>query len=286
MRVPVDLQEYRKNSYDTWERMAAGWRERRDYLWRTSHPVGEWMVAALDPKPGQTILELAAGVGDTGFAAAQIAGVEGRLISTDFSPKMVEGARARGEELGLANVEYRVLDAERMDLDDASVDGVLCRWGYMLMADPAAALSETNRVLKPGGRLAFAVWSTPERNPFASVPALLLVERGDMPAPEPGAPGIFSMADHDRIRDLVTGAGFAEPRIEEIPVSFRFDDFDDYWSFVNTIAGPVAFAIDRLGEQDKAAVRDTLRQRVDGFRADGRVELPGVSIGVVAERPA
>jgi ubiquinone/menaquinone biosynthesis C-methylase UbiE len=80
-----------------------------------------------------------------------------RLITTDFSPAMLEAARRRGAELGVANVDYRVIDAERIELHDDSVDGVLCRFWYMLMADPAAAFAETRRVLRPGGRLALAV---------------------------------------------------------------------------------------------------------------------------------
>ena len=98
---------------------------------------------------------------------------------------------------GLTNVEYRLLDAERLDLPHDSVDGVMCRFGYMLMADPAAALRETRRVLRDGGTLSFTVWMGPERNPWAALPPLTLVERGHLPPPEPGTPGIFALADHE-----------------------------------------------------------------------------------------
>ena len=144
--------------------------------------------ASCAPRTGDTVLELAAGAGDTGFEAAAIVGERGRLISTDFSPAMLEAARRRGAELGVGNVEYRVIDAERIELDDDSVDGVLCRFGYMLMADPAAALAETRRVLRPGGRLALAVWGAPERNPFFGIIGIGLVQRGHMPPPEPRRP--------------------------------------------------------------------------------------------------
>jgi ubiquinone/menaquinone biosynthesis C-methylase UbiE len=118
----LDLEQYRRTSHDVWERMAPGWEQRRDWIWELSRAVGEWMVAKLDPQPGQIVLELAAGTGDTGFAAAQRLGSSGRLISRDFSFRMVEAARRRGDQLGLSNVEYRTLDAERMDLSDDSVD--------------------------------------------------------------------------------------------------------------------------------------------------------------------
>ena len=95
--------------------------------------VSENLLEALQPRPAQTILELAAGTGETGFVAARAIGPTGRVISTDFAPEMVAAARHESKRLGLANVEHRELDAERMDLEDNSVDGVLCRWGYMLI---------------------------------------------------------------------------------------------------------------------------------------------------------
>ena len=223
--------------------MAPAGKVERAYIWDVTRAVGERMVAALDPKPGETVLELAAGTGETGFAAARMVGSDGRLLSTDFSPAMVDAARRRGAELGLENVDYRVLDAERMDLPDASVDGVLCRYGYMLMADPAAALAETRRVLKPGGRLSFAVVGAPDRNPWAAVPGRVLVELGHAPPPEPGAPGIFAMADEARIRELVTGAGFDPPRIEEVEVVWSFADDEELWRFVTELAGGIALVI-------------------------------------------
>jgi SAM-dependent methyltransferase len=271
----VNLDEYRRSSRDIWERMAPGWEERRDWVWKASRAVGEWMVDRLAPQPGQTLLELAAGAGDTGFAAiARLAG-EGRLISTDFSPRMVKAAQRRAAELGLTNIEFRVMDAERMDLAEDSVDGVLCRWGYMLMADPVAALRETRRVLRDRGRLVFSVWAGPEHNLWASIPGGVLVERGHIPRPEPGAPGIFAMADPGRVRTLVMDAGFADPEIEAVKMAWTFDDFDGYWEFLVRLAGGLAVTINALPLEEQQAVRSDVRARLaaakvrDGFRLDG-----------------
>jgi SAM-dependent methyltransferase len=223
--------------------MAPGWERRRAQLEEALTPVREWLVSELAPHPGETVLELCAGAGDTGFAAAAILGERGRLISSDFSPAMVEVAHRRGAQLGLSNVDYRVIDAERIELDAGSVDGVLCQSGYMLMADPAAALAETRRVLRTGGRLALSVWGAPERNPWASIGGRILVERGHLPPPEPGAPGIFSMASGERTRALLDGAGFTDVRTEEVPVRFAFRDLDDYVRWVMEVAGPFATVV-------------------------------------------
>src|ERR671932_1127070 len=218
----------RQQSRDTWNAVASGWYAQREEIWKASRPVSEWMVRKLDPQPGDTLLELAAGLGDTGLMAARLVGETGRVIITDFAPEMVAAARRRAEEVGVKNAEFRVLDAERMDLETDSVDGVLCRWAYMLMIDPAAAFAETRRVLRPGGRLAFSVWAARERNPALSLVGTVLVELGHVPLPDPDAPSAFAMADPGRIRELVVGAGFAEPEIEEGSFRLPFADRDAY----------------------------------------------------------
>lgn len=113
----MDPDDYRRTSYDIWE---------------SSRAVGEWMVRELDPKPGDTVLELGAGPGDTGFAAAAVLGEDGRLISTDFSPEMVEVARRRGAELGHRNVDYRVIDAERIELSESERQTIEAQLGEAL----------------------------------------------------------------------------------------------------------------------------------------------------------
>src|SRR5215204_2599032 len=123
----------RQQSRAAWGAVASGWYKQREELWKVSRPVSEWMVRRLDPRPGDTVLELAAGLGDTGLMAARLVGEAGRVIITDFAPEMVAAARRRAEEMGVENAEFLRLDAERMDLETDSVDGVLCRWGYMLM---------------------------------------------------------------------------------------------------------------------------------------------------------
>ena len=220
---------FRDESLGLWDRMAAGWGRDGDSIWEASRAVGEWMVAAVRPSAGDTVLELAAGPGDTGFAAASLVGDSGRLICTDFAPEMVAVARARGAALGLANVEYQVLDAERIELDSESVDCVLCRWGYMLMENPALALRETRRVLRSGGRLALSVWGEPAENAWASVPAAVLVDGGWLERPLPGAPGIFALAAPERLRHVLADAGFNDPQLAQIDGVWPFASVDAYW---------------------------------------------------------
>jgi SAM-dependent methyltransferase len=278
----VDVGDYRRMSHEVWRAMAPGWERWRGQLADALTPVRRWLVRELGPQPGQTVLELGAGTGETGFEAATIIGDEGLLISSDFSAEMVDVARRRGAELALRNVDCRVIDAERIELDADSVDGVLCQSTYMLVGDPAAALAEARRVLRPGGRLALSVWGAPERNPWASIGEMSLVERGHMPPPEPGAPGVFSMASHERTRALLDGAGFGSVRTEEVPVRFAFGDLDDYEQWVTDVGGPFAMVVRGLPDQEREALRGKLRRAFIPFATDGGYELPGVALCAVA----
>jgi ubiquinone/menaquinone biosynthesis C-methylase UbiE len=279
----MDLDTYRQDSRETWAKMAPGWEDRREWLMGITGPVNAWLVEKAEPQTGQVFLDIAAGTGDLGLQIAERVGDQGRVISTDFAPEMVDVARRQGEDRGVSNVDFRVLDAERMDLDDDSVDGVVCRYGYMLMADPAAAMAETRRVLRDGGRLAFAVWGTPDRNPWAAVPAMTLMQRGHLPPPEPGAPGIFALGEPERIRDLVGEAGFAQPvQIEELPVEFRWADFDDLWDTLLRMTGPLSRVITALPEDEREATRKAMEENVTQFRnEDGTYSAPGSAWGIL-----
>jgi ubiquinone/menaquinone biosynthesis C-methylase UbiE len=277
------IEKQRREIYEIAEAIAPRWERWRARIEEIMTPAREWMIKELAPRRGDTVLELAAGAGDTGFEAAAIVGERGRLISTDFSPAMMQVARRRGAELGRGNAHYRVMDAERIELDADSVDGVLCRFGYMLMPDPAAAFAETRRVLRPGGRLALAVWGAPERNPWATIGFGLLIERGHMPPPEPGAPGPFAMASEEQTRALLVGAGFTAVRTEEIPVRFAFRDLDDYTTYATDTGGPAALVLRRLPDDERQTLKTQLRAAFAPFAVDGGYEIPGVALCAAAD---
>jgi ubiquinone/menaquinone biosynthesis C-methylase UbiE len=265
---------------DQWGALAPRWESGRELLWRGTRPVSEWLVARLDPQPGQTILELAAGTGETGLLAAPLLGPEGRLISSDREPGMVDAARRLAGEQGIANADFRVLDADRIDLPDSSVDAVLNRFGYILRGDPPPALAEIRRVLRPGGRVAFSVWAERSRNPWMTVPAEVMVERGHLEPPTGEAIRLAAKRNPETIARLLAEAGFGEPEIEELEVAYRFADADELWFFVSQLRGPVALALAGLPESERREVRAAIEER--SATAAGGFELGGISLNVAA----
>jgi ubiquinone/menaquinone biosynthesis C-methylase UbiE len=263
--------------------VAAAWERHREQLFEDQRAVSEWLVDQVGPRPGQTILELAAGPGETGFLAAERVGAEGQLISTDVSPRMIDAARRGAEARGLSNVECRVMDAHQLDLPDASVDGVLSRFGVMLMPDPERALHEARRVLREGGRLAYAVWGQPDRNPWLTTFVGAIAQSGHTPIGDPFGPtGPFSLAAEEVNRELLAAAGFSDVRVEEIEGAFRFDDCDGYWNLQSEVAGPVAVLLASLAPDEVDEIRTALEPAVEPFRSNGGLAMPSLAVVVSA----
>jgi SAM-dependent methyltransferase len=279
----MDPEAYRAESRTRWERAAPGWAKTRAAMQRAAAPVSQWLVEAIDPQPGQTILELAAGPADTGLMAAELVAPAGKAIITDGAEAMVEVARARAAELGVTNVELRQMEAEWIDLSAASVDGVLCRWGIMLLADPETALREARRVLRPGGRVALAVWDAPEHNPWLALSGREAVRLGVFPPPQPDEPGPFALSAPGRLAAVLEDAGFGDVEVDSVDVLFEADDLDTWWDHLVNSSSRLSDAVRGLSPADHYALRDA----VDAAYApwvgdDGRVGLPGRTLVAAA----
>jgi SAM-dependent methyltransferase len=275
--------EYRLVSRDRWSRAAAGWGAQAERMQTWAMPVSRWLVDAIRPQPGYTVLELAAGPGDTGLLAAELVQPGGMLICTDFAEPMLEVARQRAATHGVDNVEFRVVDAESIDLDTASVDAVLCRWGYMLMADPAAALSETRRVLRPGGRVALAAWDAAETNPWATATMPSLLKRKLMPVPDPKDPGMFAFAGPGKLEGLLGDAGFLDVEVGTVDVEMVYDDVGDYLAITTDCSRPFADAMAASDEATRAEVAEETGQALEPFQAEGGgLRVPGRTLVAAA----
>jgi SAM-dependent methyltransferase len=266
-----------------WERAAPAWGRRAQAEGDWAMPVTMWLLDHLHLQPGQQVLELAAGAGDTGFMAAELVRPGGRLISSDGATAMLEVARERAQTLGIDNVEFRELELEWIDLPTATADAVVCRWGLMFAIDPGAALGEIRRVLRPGGRLALAVWDRREVNPWMTVPQQPLIEFGHIPPPEPGAPGPFALCDRARLEGLLSDAGFLDVELDTVDQSRTYDSFERFLAWTIELSSVFGAAWESLSETERERVEARMRELTEPFTgADGTLRLPGLALVAAA----
>jgi SAM-dependent methyltransferase len=180
-------------------------------------------------------------------------------------------------------VEFRQVDAQAMDFESASFDVALCRWGLMLMPDPAAALAETRRVLRTGGRLALAVWGPREANPWNTTIQGAFGTRGLLPPPpDPNEPGMFRLADSGELTALVEAAGFADIQLRDLPVHWRFREIDDYWGVITEISPSLGGVLAALDDAQIGEIKRDFAERCEPYREGDGYDLPGLSIGLLA----
>ena len=271
----MDHEEYRAESRARWEEAAGGWEARREAFQRGAQAVSMRMIDLLDLQPGQRIVELAAGVGDTGLLAAELVAPGGSVLITDGAEAMVEATRRRAEQLGARNVETRQMEAEWIDLPTASVDGVLCRWGYMLLADPETALRETRRILRPGRSVVFAAWTDPDANPWMTAINRSVVELGFGERPSPDEPGPFAFSDRGRIEKLLDAAGFEELELEAFDFAFTFASQDEHWEHQLAMSTRLGEQVAGLSPAEHTALRDAVDAKTARHLAeDGTLRLP------------
>lgn len=238
------------------------------------------MLEATQPRNGEHVLEIACGAGRVGFQASELVGPRGRVLCTDFAEEMIVTVREFIRELGLPNVEAEVLDAEQMSFeDDGRFDVALCRMGFMLMSDPARALAKTHAALRPGGRLAFAVWGSAEENPWLSLIFGAVMEELNAPPPAPGTPGPFALGSPERVHELTRGAGFDGVSVERLEVERPYESAEAWWDEVTALSGAIESLLGAIEEERSAAVRAGAIESVGAFeQADGSLSIPAVVI--------
>jgi len=279
--------EYREASRQQWSEAASSWaRAAEEEETGASRAATVWMLEAAGLQPGERVLELACGAGRVGLQAAGWVGPEGMVLCTDFSEAMVGAVTERVERLGLSNVSTRVLDAEHVELgDEKPFDAVLCRFGYMLMADPLQALRESGRALRPGGRLVLGVWGPSEKNPWLSIILGAVISHLNAPPPQPGTPGPFSLCDLDHLKGLIEQAGLGGVEVAEVEAKQRYDSLAAWWDEVLEVSGPLTTMLNALPEEERAKVRGAALAEAEQFGDEDEAVFPASIVCAKAHKP-
>lgn len=282
-RATPSLDQIRDQQRETWDKFSAGWKKWDEMVIGWIAPFGEAMIRHARLREDSEVLDIAAGTGEPGLtAAAQVP--RGRVTVTDLAEHMLAVAAEKAAQRGLRNVETRVCDAGALPFADASVDAVLCRFGFMFFPDVAVAAREFARVARPGARVCTAVWGEPEKNPWATSVMGTIVRHVDMPAPPPGSPGLFRCAPPGYMRAVFAEAGFRDIAEEEVTCDMVIDTPERYWEFMTDIAAPVVAGLAKADALAREQIRAEVLGLASQFLREGAVRMPSAATVVVGTR--
>jgi SAM-dependent methyltransferase len=265
-----------------WTGAAPLWQKWNHKFVIQTRPATELVVQGAELAAGMRVLDLASGTGEPALSLARAVGPEGSVVATDLVPEMLEAARQNASAQGLSNMEFRVADAEQLPFPDGEFDRVTCRFGIMFFPDIPKAMNEIRRVLKPGGRVCFAVFGAGQENPFLMVSLGPFLKRVKMPPPPPDAPHIFRFADEGKLAGVLLQAAFQDVSTNKHRVVFSWPGpAEESWEATRELAAPFKKLIEAVpADQIDGVVREVL----DGIRSfqDGdEISLPATVIVAV-----
>jgi len=263
------------------------WAEMQNAIDTIIVPFGEAALRAAAPQPGERVIDIGCGCGDTSLTIARMVGKHGAVLGVDVSHPMLEVARAHGAKAEQSHLAFRQADASDADLPKGN-DLLFSRFGVMFFSAPAAAFRHMRGSLRPGGRCVFVCWRAPRDNPWAMAPlSAARAAMGVTPPPaDPNAPGPFAFADDGRLRDILADAGFANIEFTRfdapVPIGETARDAAEY----ATRIGPTSRFLREVGVEHRQAILAAVEAAFTAVAApDGRVVLNGSTWIVLATNP-
>ena len=260
-----DAEKYKSTTKAQWEKAAEPWHRWGPTLHSWLGPATQEMLDLCHLKAGGAVLDVAAGAGEQTLAAARRVGPTGKVLATDLSPRILEFAAQAAKEAGFANVTTQTADGEDLGLPEASFDAVISRVGLIYFPDQQKALRGFLRVLKPGGRFAAIVYSTPEANRFFSVPIGIIRRRANTPPPLPGQPGPFSLGAPGVLEQALKQAGFRDVETVRVPAPLRLPTAADCLRFERESFGALHQMMAALSPADQEATWAEIGQALREF---------------------
>jgi ubiquinone/menaquinone biosynthesis C-methylase UbiE len=286
METPTqfDPVKYKNTTHDQWQSAAQAW-----YRW--SPTLNEWLGKATETmlemagvSAGQRVLDVAAGAGEQTITTAKKVGNTGYVLATDISSNILEFAQEMAKDAGMKNIETKVMDGENLTVPDSTFDAVISRVGLIYFPDQQRALKEMLRVLKPGGKVAAIVYSTPEKNKFFSVPVSIIRNRAKLPPPLPGQPGPFSLGAEGVIEKAFIQAGFINVKSVLVSSPLNFPFAKDCVQFERESFGALHQMLSNLTDAEKQSVWEEIEQELKKFETDTGFVGPCEMVVAVGEK--
>lgn len=236
----VDAQKFKSAQRQGWDSVAEGWKKWWPTIEEGAQAVSDRLIELAEIREGDNVLDIATGIGEPAVTAARKVGPGGKVTAIDLSPAMLAIAKERARENGLANmIEFQEGDAETFRLPTSKFDAIISRFGLMFLPNLPSALKTIREALVDDGRIAAAVWSSPQKVPAFITPFEIVSKETNTAPPPPGTPGPFSLADTNLLRERFKQAGFQGIEIESGTVNFRIPSAEGYVDFVRSTAAPL-----------------------------------------------
>jgi ubiquinone/menaquinone biosynthesis C-methylase UbiE len=284
MSTNQPVPNYKEMIRQEWTGAAPLWQKWNHKFVIQTRAATELLLRGAEVAPGMKVLDLASGTGEPALSLARAVGPQGRVVATDLVPQMLEAARQNAAAQGLDNLEFRMADAEALPFSDAEFDCVTCRFGIMFFPDIPKAMAEIRRVLKPGGRVCFAVFGSLEENPIFLVSLGPFLKRVKMPPPPPDAPHIFRFADETKLASALSSAGFHGVSTNKERVTFSWPGpAEEAWESTRELAAPFKKLIEAIPpDQTEEVIREVL-EGIRRFQVGDNINLPAtITIAVGA----
>lgn len=280
-----DPVKYKNTTHDQWQAAAEAW-----YRW--SPTLSKWLGKATEKMldmagitTGHRVIDIAAGAGEQSITTAKKVGPTGYVLATDISSKILEFAKQMADQSGVNNIETRVMDGENLSVENESFDAVISRVGLIYFPDQQKALKEMLRILKPGGKIAAIVYSTPEKNKFFSVPVSIIRNRAKLPPPLPGQPGPFSLGAESVIEKAFTQAGFINVRSELVDSPLMLSSAKECVRFEKESFGALHQMLSSLSDSEKESVWEEIENELQKFETEMGFQGPCEMVVAVGEKP-
>lgn len=280
-----DPVKYKKTTHDQWQAAAAAWHRWSPTLNKWLGKATEKMLEMAGIKNGDHVLDIAAGAGEQSITTAKKVGASGYVLATDISSNILEYAKQMAQQAGVKNIKTKVMDGENLTLEDEKFDAVISRVGLIYFPDQQKALKEMWRVLKPGGKVAAIVYSTPEKNKFFSVPVSIIRNRAKLPPPLPGQPGPFSLGAEGIIEKAFTQAGFKNVKSELVDSPLILASAKECVEFEKESFGALHQMLSSLSESEKETVWEEIERELQKFESDNRFAGPCEMVVAIGEKP-
>ena len=279
-----DPVKYKNTTHDQWQTAAEAW-------FRWSPTLNQWLGKSTDTmldmagiSTGHRVLDIAAGAGEQSITTAKRVGATGFVLATDISSNILAFAQQMAKQAGLNNIETQVMDGENLTIPEATFDAVISRVGLIYFPDQQRALKEMLRVLKPGGKVAAIVYSTPDKNQFFSVPVSIIRNRAKLPPPLPGQPGPFSLGEEGVIEKAFMQAGFINVKSVLIDSPLNLPFAKDCVQFERESFGALHQMLSGLSDTEKQTVWEEIKQELKKFETEKGFVGPCEMVVAVGEK--